>query len=70
MPLKEKYAHYLRRGKMEDSTAIGLAMVGCAYFGFFVGLGLIGVIAVIINLVIESIKEAINNRKDSSHNDR
>lgn len=55
---------------MEDSTAIGLAMVGCAYFGFFVGLGLIGVIAVIINLVIESIKEAINNRKDSSHNDR
>ena len=55
---------------MSDSTAIGLAMVGCAYFGFFIGLGLIGIIAVIINLIIESIKEVINRRKDLSSNDR
>ena len=55
---------------MEDSTAIGLAMVGCAYFGFFIGLGLIGIIAVIINLIIETIKEAINKRKDTNRNDR
>lgn len=54
---------------MEDSTAIGLAMVGCAYFGFLVGLGLIGIIAVIINLVIESIKEVINKRKGTCNND-
>ena len=55
---------------MEDSTAIGLAMIGCALFSFFIGFGLVGIIAVIINLVIESIKEAIKSRKDFIHNDR
>jgi tetrahydromethanopterin S-methyltransferase subunit B len=55
---------------MTDSTAIGLAMIGCAFFSFFIGLGLVGMIALIINLVIESIKEAIKNRKDSNNNDR
>ena len=55
---------------MTDSTAIGFAMIGCAYFSFIIGLGLIAIVAVTINIVIESIKEAINNRKDSSHNDR
>lgn len=55
---------------MEDSTAIGLAMIGCALFSFFIGFGLVGIIALIINLVIESIKEAIKNRKDSNHNGR
>ena len=55
---------------MEDSTAIGLAMIGCALFSFFIGFGLVGIIALIINLVIESIKEAINNRKGYKRNDR
>lgn len=55
---------------MEDSTAIGLAMIGCALFSFFIGFGLVGIIALIINLVIESIKEVINSRKDSNRNDR
>jgi hypothetical protein len=54
---------------MEDSTAIGLAMVGCAYFSFFIGLSLIAIIAFTINLIIELIKEAINKRKQVN-NDR
>lgn len=48
---------------MEDSTAIGLAMVGCAYFSFFIGLSLIAIVAFTINLVIELIKEAIKKQK-------
>ena len=55
---------------MTDSTAIGFAMIGCAYFSFIIGLGLIAIVAVTINMVIELIKEAINKRKEASNNDR
>ena len=55
---------------MTDSTAIGFAMIGCAYFTFIIGLGLIAIVAFTINLAIELIKEAINKRKETGNNDR
>ena len=50
---------------MSDSTAIGFAMVGCAYFGFIMVLGIIAMIAFGIRLIFELIKEAINKSKES-----
>ena len=54
---------------MEDSTAIGLAMVGCAYFGFFMVLGLLAIVGIAVQIVIELIKEVVNKVKKAGNDD-
>lgn len=54
---------------MEDSTVIGLAMIGCAYFGFFIVLGLLAIVGIAVQIVAELIKEVINKLKKAGNND-